>query len=396
MKKVFYVLGGLLIAAVIALVSSLLTLHFFAKPAIQYTSAADRKMAEIASYLDAYFIDDYDPEKLEAAAADGAAASMIEATGDRWSYYISADEMKEYEEQMANAYVGVGITITMEDAGARIMEVVKDGPAAQAGILVEDLLTHVNGASTAGLTSGEVADMVAGEAGTDVEFTLIREDRSFAVSVTRAEIIVDVAVGEMLENGIGLVTIENFDAHCADQTLACVENLLKDGARALIFDVRFNGGGYKTEMTAVLDALVPEGVIFHSVDYKDKEEIIRSDADCLEVPMAVLVNADTYSAAEYFAAVLQEYEMAVIIGTQTVGKGNFQRTMPLSDGSAVAISQGKYFTPSGKSLTDIGVTPDQVVELDDEQYFYLGYNMLEQEEDLQLQAAIKTLSAKIS
>ena len=167
-------------------------------------------------------------------------------------------------------------------------------------------------------------------------------------------------------------------------------------SKALVFDVRFNPGGLKDQMVEVLDTLLPEGDIFRSVDYAGREEVDKSDAACLEIPMAVLVNEDSYSAAEFFAAALQEYGVAEVVGMQTSGKGNFQYTFNLSDGSAVALSVGKYFTPSGKSLTDVGVTPDVEVNLDYADYESLYYGTLAHEEDEQLQAAVEVLREKIS
>ena len=149
-------------------------------------------------------------------------------------------------------------------------------------------------------------------------------------------------------------------------------------------------------MIEILDAILPEGELFRSRDYTGEEVVEYSDEACLDIPMGVLVNADSYSAAEFFAAALQEYEAAVIIGEKTVGKGNFQYTIPLSDGSAIAISVGKYYTPKGKSLTDVGVTPDVPVELSEEDYVSLYYGTLKAEEDEQLQAALSELLRKIA
>ena len=168
------------------------------------------------------------------------------------------------------------------------------------------------------------------------------------------------------------------------------------GAKALLFDVRFNPGGYADELVKVLDYLLPEGDLFRSVDYAGHEEVDTSDASCVELPMAVLVNEESYSAAEFFAAALQEYDWATIVGSQTYGKGNFQSAFRLSDGSMVNLSIGKYYTPGGRSLTETGVTPDVVVDLDDEQYALLYYGALERDEDPQFQAALDTLTQEIS
>ena len=172
--------------------------------------------------------------------------------------------------------------------------------------------------------------------------------------------------------------------------------MLAQGAKALLFDVRFNGGGYKDEMVKILDKLLPEGVLFQSEDYAGKKETDTSDEACIELPMAVLVNHDSYSAAEFFAAALQEYGWAEVVGEKTCGKGNFQTGFQLSDGSLLNISIGKYYTPQGRSLTDLGVTPDVEIEYDDETYAKLYYSQLEDADDTQLQAALRILTDKIS
>ena len=143
---------------------------------------------------------------------------------------------------------------------------------------------------------------------------------------------------------------------------AAVTALQEQGARALVFDMRDNGGGYLTELTDMLDFLLNEGPIFISRDRQGHETVTESDADCVDLPMAVLVNANTYSAAEFFAAELQERGVAVLVGEPTSGKGYSQQTFPLPGGSAMALSTGAYFTGSGKSLIGAGLTLDREVE----------------------------------
>lgn len=386
-----------LLVAVTALVSSGVTMYLTSMPdsTVESGSVA-AKMEELGAYLEAYFIDEYDPEVLEQAAADGAAAAMIEATGDRWSYYISASDMAAYHESFYNEYVGVGVTIQMVEQGVEVTSVTKGGPADAAGMLPKDIITAVEGQSTVELGVDGTVDLVRGEAGTDVHFTVLRDGAAMEMTLTRAAIVTDVAEGRMLEGNIGYITIANFDHHCAEQTLDCMEALMEQGAEALLFDVRFNGGGLKDEMVQILDVLLPEGELFRSVDYAGKEDVDTSDAAHIDLPMVVLVNEDSYSAAEFFAAALQEYDAAEVIGVQTTGKGNFQYTLPLSDGSAVALSVGKYYTPGGKSLTDVGVVPDVEVDLTLEDYQALYYGILEDAEDEQLQAAVEVLLTKIS
>ena len=393
--KTILIIGGFLLTAVVTCFGTLMFVGI-TQAHQEGSNPVYRKVAELQAYLDSYFIDDFDPEAVTTAAGDGAAAAMLNATGDRWSYYISAADLQAYEEAMANEYVGVGMTVQKIDAGMLITDVTRDGPAWTAGIQADDIVVQVDEQSVVELTLNETSALVRGEAGTTVDIYVLRGEERIQFTVTRAVIVGEVAVGKMLEGNIGYITVANFDYHCAEQTLACVEELISQGAEALLFDMRFNGGGMKDEMVEILDALLPEGELFRSVDYAGKQEVETSDAACIELPMAVLVNEDSYSAAEFFAAALQEYGAAEVIGVQTSGKGNFQYTLPLSDGSAVALSVGKYFTPSGKSLTDVGITPDVEVDLTYEDYEALYYGQLEEADDEQLQAAIDVLLTKIS
>lgn len=355
---------------------------------------AANKTSEVSAYLEQYFIDDYD----ENALADAAASAMVTATGDRWSYYLSAADYQTYEENMNNAYVGIGVTITLDEeaGGLRVESVEANSPAFEAGIETGDIMLEVEGQKTIELGTAGTRDLVRGEEGTTVHLKFRRGEEEFERDVLRASIKTVVASCRLLDGGIGYVKINNFDARCFEETSACIDEVLAQGAKALVFDVRFNGGGYKDEMVKLLDKLLPEGIIFQSEDYAGRKETDTSDAACIELPMVVLVNRDSYSAAEFFAAALQEYDWAKVVGEKTCGKGNFQTGFQLSDGSLLNISIGKYYTPQGKSLTDIGVAPDVELEYDDETYAKLYYGQLSDEEDTQLQEALGILRAEIS
>ena len=352
------------------------------------------KTSEISAYLEQYFIDDYDEDAL----ADAAASAMVTATGDRWSYYLSAADYQSYEESMNNAYVGIGVTIALDEeaGGLRVESVEAGSPAYEAGIKAGDIMLEVEGQKTIDLGTTGTRNLVRGEEGTTVHLKFRRGEETYECDVLRASIQTVVAECRMLEDSIGYVKINNFDARCFDETSACIDEVLDQGAKALLFDVRFNGGGYKDEMVKILDKLLPEGVLFQSEDYAGKKQTDTSDAACIELPMAVLVNRDSYSAAEFFAAALQEYHWAKVVGEKTCGKGNFQTGFRLSDGSLLNISIGKYYTPQGKSLTDIGVTPDVEIEYDDDTYAKLYYGQLSDEDDTQLQEAIGILTSEIS
>lgn len=353
------------------------------------------KLNQIKGYVDQYFIGDVDEEKL----ADAAAAGMIEGLDDEWSYYISAEDYASYMESVTNSYVGIGVTISIENVekGVEIVDVTPDSPAYHAGLVNGDLIVAVEGVpildgSENALDMNETKNRVRGEEGSSVTITVSHEGQLRDVTIVRAKIKTVNVSWEMLENELAYIHIRNFEQDAAKDAVAAIEAARDQGAKALIFDVRFNPGGYKHELVQLLDYLLPEGPLFRSVDYRGVESVDESDANCLDMPMAVLVNYDSYSAAEFFAAALQEYEAAVIVGEQTYGKGRFQTAMTLDDGSAINISIGQYTTPKGVSLVGKGITPDQVVELTDEEKMDLYYSRLEKDKDAQLQKAIEVLT----
>lgn len=382
MKEKLVRFGSYVLVAVLATMATLTMVHL-------QIGLRPSKLEQLQDLIEERFIEDTDSGKLE----DAAAEAMIRATGDRWSYYIPASEYEAYREQSENAYVGVGMTIqvTEDGSGFLILDVVPEGPAEEAGIQIMDLLIRVGDTDVRAMTVAEVGALVKGEAGTTVSLTVLRQGTQETMFVQRRKVETPVATFEMLEGNIGLVTIENFDERCAEESIEAIETLLQNGAEKLIFDVRHNPGGFASELVELLDYLLPEGELFRTLRYDGQEHVDKSDADCLEIPMAVLVNASSYSAAEFFAAALREYEAAIVVGEPTVGKGYFQTTYQLSDGSAVALSIGKYFTPKGISLAEEGLTPDLVVPVDEETASGIYYGTLAADEDPQIQAARKVL-----
>ncbi len=349
------------------------------------------KLGQLKRLITQCYIGETDETALE----DAAAAAMVGATNDRWSYYIPASQYDAHMEQMNNAYVGIGVTISTAatEQGFEILQVDPNGGAKDAGILPGDILTTVDGQSVIENGMDRSRELIRGDAGTTVEIGVIRGQEQLRFTVARKSIQVVVAEGQMLNDEIGLVTIANFDERCAEETISAIESLLQQGAESLIFDVRNNPGGYKKELEKVLDYLLPEGTIFHSVDFNGREEKTQSGESCLLMPMAVLVNGDSYSAAEFFAAALSEYDWATVVGEQTVGKSYFQTTYRLSDGSAVGLSIGKYYTPKGVSLAEVGgLTPDIVVKVDDETAADIYAGLLPAVEDPQIQAAVQALT----
>lgn len=349
------------------------------------------KLQQLQELIEEKFIGDADSTALE----DAAANAMVKATGDRWSYYISAEDYEAYTENMNNAYQGVGITITVEDGGMRIVDVYPGSGAAEAGVEPQDLLIAVEDTDVRGMETGDVRNLIRGAENTFVKLTVLRDGEELRFQVERRQVEIPVVFSEMITDTVGYVAIDNFDTRCAQEAIAAIEDLLGQGARKLLFDVRYNPGGYADELVELLDYLLPEGDLFRTIRYDGEEHVDTSDANCLDMPMAVLINADSYSAAEFFAAALQEYEAATVVGEKSVGKGYFQNTFRLSDGSAVALSVGKYFTPKGVSLAEVGVTPDVECPVDDQTAAKIYYGALEPLEDPQIRAALEVLGEKL-
>ena len=347
------------------------------------------KLDQLEALIQYFYIEEADPTVLEDAAAD----AMVAAIGDRWSYYIPAKDYASYVEISENAYVGIGITIAVahDGSGLQVMEVNPGSSAQEAGIRVDDVITAIEGQDAAGMTTADARNLVRGKEGTQVQITVWRAGETIDLSVTRRKINIAVATGQLLEGNVGLVSIANFEDRCAEETIAAIEDLMSQGAKSILFDVRNNPGGYARELVKLLDYLLPEGELFRTVDYAGREDVDWSDERYLDIPMAVLVNSETYSSAEFFAAALQEYEAAVVIGEKTCGKGRFQNTFRLSDGSAVALSTGKYFTPKGISLEGVGITPDVEVSVSEDVFIDIYYGQLTPQEDPQIQAALEVL-----
>ena len=346
-------------------------------------------MMEAMVLINTQFVGEHDM----VAATDQAMDALIEGLGDRWSYYMDAEDYVAQQESRSNSYVGIGVTVTYpEEGGLLIQSVAEGGPADQAGLTAGERITAVDGTELTGENQQTATDLIRGEAGTQVTLTVEAADGTAReVTVTRGTVEEHPAEGELLADGTGLVTIKNFNSRCADETMAVVEDLMAQGAERLVFDVRNNGGGYVDELTALLDYLLPEGDIFRSETKAGTKRVVTSDADCVDLPMAVLVNGSTYSAAELFAAQLQEMDRGVIVGEPTFGKGFSQQTFPLLYGGAINLSTARYYTGGGVCLIGTGLTLDREVTLTEEQSAALSSGALAPEDDPQLQAAIALL-----
>jgi len=353
-----------------------------------------KKLKEVTDIVDKYYVGDYE----EADALELAAAGYVAGLGDVWSGYYTAEQTASIREEESNQYVGIGVSYGIqEDNLYEITAVTPGGPADKAGMLPGDRLLTADGVDVNTLESpDDLGALVKGEVGTLVTITVDRAGEELTFQITRDTILVYSVTSQLLEGSVGYIAISDFNSNVEKEFRSHMESLTAQGAKAFVFDVRNNPGGYVSVMHDMLDSLLPEGPVITMVDKAGTEMPLTSDKACLEVPMAVITNAYSISAAEFFAAALQEYGMATVVGEKTGGKGYSQQTFMLSDGSSVNLSTTRYYTPKGNSLAETGVTPDQTVELSVEDLSLLLSGKLEPAEDEQLQAALQTVVSKIT
>lgn len=339
------------------------------------------------------FVAETDAQVMTDAALTAAVASM----DDRWSYYMDEEAYAAYLDASANRYQGIGVTISKDEetGGFLVAAVTKDGPADRAGITAGDILLAVDGVDVTDGNTESIRALIQADFGKEAIVTVLHPDGTREDVAVSCEEIYDNPVDyELLEGNVAYVAIENFRAGAGEEAVAAIEALLEQGAESLVLDVRSNPGGQVTELVALLDYLLPEGDIFIRADKRGREVVDTSDEACLEIPMAVLVNADSYSAAEFFAAALQEYDWAVVVGEQTTGKARSQVTIPLPDGGAVHVSRYTYLTPGRVDLYEAGgVVPDVETLLTEEERQEFDTGWLEPANDPQILAAIDALGS---
>ena len=317
------------------------------------------KFMQMQSVIDRVYVGEADSRET----ADAIFDAMIAGLGDRWSFYMTKDEYKAYKQAQSNRYVGLGITLQQSEKGIKILSVAENSPAQQAGILADTFLVEVNGVRLTDESVSEISAMIKQDPKHVAVVTADADGNETQFELSLEQIYSNPVSYEMKAGEIGYIRMENFDETLAEEAIAAVEALVKDGAVALVFDVRNNGGGFIDELTELLDRLLPAGEIFVAVTEEGKEKVTTSDKKCVDLPMAVLVNENSYSAAEFFAAALQEHGAATIVGARTTGKNRSQTNVVLIDGSAVHISSKRYLTPNRVDLTEQGgIIPDVLVE----------------------------------
>jgi len=312
---------------------------------------------EIKDIVDEKFIDTVD----RAAMGDSAAAAMVSGLGDKWSYYMSSHEYKTYQLYSSDEYSDIGLSIMKDDSGGyQVISVNPGSPAAWAGLVPGMIITDVDGEDVTAYDADYVRQLIRGKLNTIFVLGINYGQSSITVDCTG--FYVSPVSYRMEKTEAGYIKIDNFEAGSGQDAINAIEDLLSKKAVALCIDVRGNPGGLKNEIANLLDYLLPKGTLFSEVDKEGNQNVVESDGMCVQIPIVVLLNTETYSEAELFAAVLQEYNWALLMGEPTSGRTRTQSTVELADGSAIRLSTKTYLTPKGMDISaNGGVVPDSIV-----------------------------------
>lgn len=347
-------------------------------------------LVQLAATVDQNYYTDVDTEKT----MQGAMKGYVAGLDDPYSQYMTAEEYSAYQTEEAGQTVGIGVTVQQtEDGYLRVVSVNADSPADKAGVQSEDVLIAADDQDIAELGYQGAVEAVRGEEGTTVQLTVKRGSETLKLDVKRESMEVTTAQGEMLDGDIGYIRISSFKGNTPEQFQAIFDQLVSDGAKALVFDLRDDGGGLVDALEKILDPLLPEGDIAIAT-YRDgtTKTLVQSDAEECDLPMTVIVNGNTASAAELFTASLHDFGKASVVGTQTFGKGIMQVTQAMPSGGALTLTVATYQTTKGECYHKVGITPDEVVEPGEDA---IDYDNPNPEKDPQLKKAIEMVQEKM-
>ena len=363
----------------------------FGKSLVSSSNANNEIANELNKYrkiIDKYYLGDVDEEKLK----EGAIKGYIEGLGDKYSEYISKENMEDYMADTTGNFVGIGIYMVQDNKSNKIMVLspIKGGPAEKAGIQPGDYIISVDDVDYAGDQMSVAANKIKGEAGTTVKIKILRDSETKEYELKREKITVNPVEGKVLDNNIGYLEFSSFDDGTAEELKNKYEELQKQGITSLIIDLRNNGGGIVKEALEIADYILnKDDVILYEVDKNDKETVEKSTNDpIINMPIVVLTNGNTASSSEILAGALKDHGKATIIGEKTYGKGVIQQLLTLPDGSGLKITSEEYLTPNKTKINGIGIEPDEQISLPDTVKNVLN---VEEKDDTQLQKAIETL-----
>lgn len=352
-------------------------------------SSIGKDIEKIKTIIDKYYLGEVDEQKLKEAAIAG----YVDGLGDEYSTYISKKEYSDFSANIMGNYVGIGIYMAVYKDSDEIVVVspIKNSPAEKAGLKAGDVILKVNGVSYAGTEElEEASNKIKGEAGTTVNIEIKREEEILNFNIVREKVALNPITAEVLEKNIGYIQVTSFDEDCSKEFKQKYEELNSKGIKALIIDLRNNGGGIVQEALDMADYIVPKGkALMITINKTEKEETeYAKQTPIITIPVVVLVNENSASASEIFVGALRDNECAKIVGTKTYGKGVIQEVLKLTDGSALKLTTEEYFTPNRSKINKVGIEPDEVVELPEG--VQMSYN-IEKSKDTQLDKAIELL-----
>lgn len=347
------------------------------------------KLSVLEQYIDYFYYKS--SEITEEEKENGMYKGLFESLGDVYSCYYTPEEYKILEEQTQGVYYGIGAYVSqdVETGFCAISGVIKNSPAEEAGLMEGDIIYKVDGEDMAGLELDEVVSNIRGEEGSEVTLTLVRDGKNMEVTLTRARVNTPTVDSEMLQDGIGYLQITEFDDVTTEQFNENMAQLKADGLKGLIIDLRGNPGGNVTTVCAIAEQLLPEGLIFYMEDKDGNKTEYKCDGADFDLPLVVLVNEYSASAAEILSGAVKDAGIGKLVGKKTFGKGIVQNVIPLEDGSAIKLTIANYYTRGGNDIHLKGVEPDVEVDLDTDAY-------LDDGTDTQLDKALEVLMEEMN
>lgn len=322
------------------------------------SSQIETALATISEIIDEKYIGEVDEEEL----IEGALKGMVEAVGDDYTEYYTKEELEDFTASTIGSFVGIGIYMQAdyENDVIIVQSPMEDSPAEKAGLQAGDQILKVDGVEYKAEDLSEIATKIKGEEGTEVTLTIKREEETFDVTITRASVHVNYVTSELLEDNIGYIYIQTFDDGCSDDFLNAYNELVNQGAKSLIIDLRYNGGGIVDEALSIADLICDkDDTLLITKDKNENKEITKDKADAvITMPIVLLTNGSSASASEILAAALKDNDKAEIVGEKTYGKGVIQELVYLSNGGAVKITTSEYYTPNEEKINNIGIEPD--------------------------------------
>lgn len=349
-----------------------------------------RKFNKVRNILKTEYYENVDENRL----LEGAIAGMAESLGDPYTAYFPKEQWQSFEESISGSYVGIGISITVDEDGLiTVVEPFEDSPAKEAGMMKGDKIVRVDDKDVRRIKDQDlVVEMIKGKENTKVKITVYRPSESTMIDfdIVRKKIKIDNIKSSLVSGNIGYIRIIKFDGEIAKYFNEHLNKLLKKGIKGLIIDVRDNPGGYYDQVVAIADRLLPKGTIVYTEDKYKRKDIKKSDPIELDLPIAVVINGNSASASEILAGAIKDNNKGKLIGTKTFGKGLVQASSTLDDGSGIKVTVARYFTPSGVCIQGKGIKPDIEVDLP-EKYKNTPISGIPMDEDAQLKAAIEHL-----